>query len=64
MEYKKILTIPETVAMLTLDGMNIVQATEEISKAILGDKVAVYKIDDNYFVLYEEALLAVKGGVA
>lgn len=64
MKYKKLLTIPETVAMLTLDGMNIVQATEETSKAISSGKVTVYKIDDKYFVVYTEALKAVKGGAA
>lgn len=64
MEYKKILTIPETVAMLTLDEMNIVQATEGISKAILSGKMNVYKIDGEHFVVYTEALEMVKGGAA
>ena len=64
MEYKKILTIPETVAMLTLDGMNIVKATEAIKRVILYGQVTVYKIDDKYYVMYTEVLEAVKGGAA
>lgn len=62
MNYKKLTTIPETVAMLTLDGINIVSATTALRTAILIGKVKVYAIDEQFYVVYAEALTAVKGG--
>lgn len=61
---KSIKTIPETVSLLTLNGMNIISATRALKSAILNSNVNVFIVEDKFYVCYEDVVLALKGGAA